>query len=363
MTTSASVFTVVVQASSMLLAGCPTALFKSQSDGFTVVATTGDVAPGVSLDDVTVKVPIVVDRHLWGVLGSLPSDDVTPADAYAQLVPMASMAAAAIGAAEEQAALRRVVDLKGSGVDGFELFAAVVAEAAALVRSSVTLLRFDANDEITVVAAAAPPVTETSRTLLGDASTVAPGRSQGLEDTDRSTVSVSITVHGDRWGSLVATAIDGPLGESAESQLAQFSGLIAAAIATIRPREHLQRLADEQQALLTVAGLVAGGQAPETISPLWPNKHRVCWNGSRSPSPGSTANPIRWWRRLPWGQPSGVSESGLNPTRCRIGSARPLSRIEWTTTDLKVMPRWPSGSAWWRRSQYPLLCPRRSGGC
>ena len=142
MTTSASVFTVVVQASSMLLAGCPTALFKSQSDGFTVVATTGDVAPGVSLDDVTVKVPIVVDRHLWGVLGSLPSDDVTPADAYAQLVPMASMAAAAIGAAEEQAALRRVVDLKGSGVDGFELFAAVVAEAAALVRSSVTLFRF-----------------------------------------------------------------------------------------------------------------------------------------------------------------------------------------------------------------------------
>ena len=61
-----------------------------------------------------------------------------------------------------------------------------------------------------------------------------------------------------------------------ESRLADFTELVATAIANADAREQVTRLAEEQAALRRVATLVAEGARPRRSSRPWPPRCRRC---------------------------------------------------------------------------------------
>src|SRR6185312_16393620 len=75
------------------------------------------------------------------------------------------------------------------------------------------------------------------------------------------TAGAPIIVDGAVWGAMGMSSPDGPLPDHAEDRLAEFTELLATAIANSQAREELTHLADEQAALRRVATLVASGAA------------------------------------------------------------------------------------------------------
>ena len=80
-------------------------------------------------------------------------------------------------------------------------------------------------------------------------------RASGLN----ATAGAPIIVNGSVWGAMGVSSPDGPLPEHAEDQLAEFTELVATAIANSQAHERLALLADEQAALGRVATLVGSG--------------------------------------------------------------------------------------------------------
>jgi PAS domain S-box-containing protein len=80
----------------------------------------------------------------------------------------------------------------------------------------------------------------------------------------RSTVAIPIAVTGRLWGAMVVSSPE-RLSDSTEARLADFSELIATAIANAESREVLKLLADEQAALRRVATLVAKGASQGAV--------------------------------------------------------------------------------------------------
>jgi signal transduction histidine kinase len=87
-------------------------------------------------------------------------------------------------------------------------------------------------------------------------------RSAGFQ----SAIGAPLTVEGRLWGVLIAISTDPePIPERSEARLAEFTELVATAVANAESRDALARLADEQAALRRVATLVAQGVQPEAI--------------------------------------------------------------------------------------------------
>jgi GAF domain-containing protein len=82
----------------------------------------------------------------------------------------------------------------------------------------------------------------------------------------RSAVASPIVVEGRLWGAMVVHSRRGaPFPESTEARLADFTVLVATAIANAEARGAVARLADEHAALRRVATLVAQGSSPEDL--------------------------------------------------------------------------------------------------
>jgi signal transduction histidine kinase len=82
----------------------------------------------------------------------------------------------------------------------------------------------------------------------------------------RSTVGAPIVVEGRLWGALMAaTRGVEPLRQDAETRIAEFTELVATAVANAESRAALGLLADEQAALRRVATLVAEGALPAEV--------------------------------------------------------------------------------------------------
>jgi signal transduction histidine kinase len=79
------------------------------------------------------------------------------------------------------------------------------------------------------------------------------------------TAGAPIIVDGSIWGAMGASSPDAPLPDHTEDRLAEFTELMAAAIANTQSREQLARLADEQSALRRVATLVAERAPPTDV--------------------------------------------------------------------------------------------------
>lgn len=188
----------------------------------------------------------------------------------------------------EQAALRRVATLVAEGRASSELFAAVVADAArALDAATVVLGRYEPNAAFRILASlnGAAFTTGSSWKLDGPsvaASVLDTGRPSRIDDYSelpgsiaagarrshlKSTVGVPIVVDGTVWGVMAtASTANRPLPTDVELRLAQFTGLVAIAIANAHARDDLHRLAEQQSALRRVATLVAAGS---TTADLW----------------------------------------------------------------------------------------------
>ena len=191
--------------------------------------------------------------------------------------------------AEEHAALRRVATLVARGVSQEELFAAVIEEVGWLVSADPTsLLRFEADDTVTLVAAwsathvdlpigARRPMDDELRSMRDDGRAVRRGpMEQPLEGTFveearrlaiRSAMGVPIVVDGVVWGvAIAASTREDPFPEDAETRLAEFTELLATAISNAEARADASRLAEEQAALRRVATLVAHGSSPSEVA-------------------------------------------------------------------------------------------------
>jgi signal transduction histidine kinase len=194
--------------------------------------------------------------------------------------------------AEEQAALRRVATLVAHGVPPTQIFAAVAEEIGRLISSDGTrILRYEADGTATVIArwtesVEVPPELEVGARLALEGENVSTlvfrsGRpvridnyqnaagplSEALQGSGvRSAAGAPIIVEGKLWGVMAAgsTKLEA-LPSGTELRLAEFTELLATAIANAESRADLARLAEEQAALRRVATLVASGAPPEEV--------------------------------------------------------------------------------------------------
>ena len=190
--------------------------------------------------------------------------------------------------ATEQAALRRVATLVASGVSPDELFERVAEEVGRLLGADITT-RSDSTrtagrsswpragaeaDRIPVGTAwdlEGPWVTTTvwqTAARRGSTTTTLRVRSPRRllrRAGVRSSVASPVVVEGRRWGAMVVSSRDEPLPPGTEGRMADFTELIAVAIANAEARTDLRRMVEEQSALRRVATLVAQAGSPSLV--------------------------------------------------------------------------------------------------
>jgi signal transduction histidine kinase len=193
--------------------------------------------------------------------------------------------------AEEQAALRRVATMVARGVPPADVFATATEEVGQLLPVDFAIMgRYETDGGIVAIAAwgasvAGFPIGQ--RWELGGNNLVTVVRETGrparidryLENSSgivgavgresgfNSTVGAPITVEGQLWGVIAvgSTDPDLPLPGDTEARLAQFTELLATAVANAESGAGLARLAEEQAALRRVATLVARGVQQQEV--------------------------------------------------------------------------------------------------
>jgi PAS domain S-box-containing protein len=166
-------------------------------------------------------------------------------------------------ASAELNALRRVATLVAEGAQPQNLFAVVAEEVARVVDVPLVPVgsrwSLEGTNVLRLVrtSAEAARIDDYSR-LEGEI--VDAVRRIGI----RSTVGIPIVVAGRLWGAMVVSSTE-QLPEGTEARLADFTELLATAIANAESREALQQLADEQAALRRVATLVASAAPPPVV--------------------------------------------------------------------------------------------------
>jgi PAS domain S-box-containing protein len=186
---------------------------------------------------------------------------------------------------EQQAALRRVATRVARWIGPEPVFRAAADEVDELFGSDVSaIVRFEADDEVTVMGAHGGPHQPGARVALDPDYVVASVRRTGRAarfDTDdpaaagmpelvrdqgvRSGLASPVVVDGELWGAVVIAAFDRPLPTGTERRLADFTELLETAVSSAQAREDLQRLANEQASLRRVATLVAQGASPAAV--------------------------------------------------------------------------------------------------
>lgn len=249
-----------------------------------------------------VGAPIIVDGVTWGLIsGEGEPGSPLPSGCARRLADFAELMAIGIAnkrqrnelrdLAETQAALGRVATLVADDADPQTVFAAVAVEASHMLRvGAVSLIRYDPDTELFTKIfgthgdrAAVPDgvswpvedcpegelVLKTRRPGRIDDWTFLPGqvaarhRDQGFGQA----VAAPIILDGAFWGHIAAFGeADDILPASCENKLADFTQLMASAIANAQARDELRGLAAQQGAALRrVATLVAQRALSSTI--------------------------------------------------------------------------------------------------
>ena len=190
-------------------------------------------------------------------------------------------------ALRSQEALRRVATLVAREAPPAELFAAVAEEVAHLLSVPVVeMSRYDADGAATVIGAwsevpaglqagmrwpldgptVSRLVLDTGEAARIDDFAALPGTiARFVREIGVSSVAgVPIVVAGRVWGVMCVGAAT-PLESETEERLAEFTDLLATAVANAQGREDLARLAGDQVALRRVATLVAEGAGPAEV--------------------------------------------------------------------------------------------------
>jgi GAF domain-containing protein len=242
--------------------------------------------------------PINVEGRLWGVMivGSLRAEGL-PRGIEDRLADFTDLIATAIAntqarddlrrLAEEQASLRRVATLVAEGASPDAIFAAVVDEVAQILGlERIEMARYEADGTATVIGASGDhPFPPGSRWELDGPSLLLhvqqTGRPARIDDYGslsgtiaavaheagfRSAIGAPIIVDGRPWGAIIAISTEPePIPERSEARLAQFTDLIATAIANTQAHDDLRRLAEEQASFRRLATLVAQGASRDAI--------------------------------------------------------------------------------------------------
>jgi signal transduction histidine kinase len=224
----------------------------------------------------------------------LPADTDERLQSFTDLIATALANAEARGEverlAEEQAALRRVAVLVAQQPSPMEVFTAVTQAVGLLLDADLAVLHVFPGDGTARTIASwsgdGPMLPIGTRFPLGGDSlaarifeTGAPARMHSYDEawereaTDlarslrvRSAVGAPILVEGKLWGALMAaTRGVEPWAENAETRIAAFTELVAAAIASAEARDALAQVAEEQAALRRVATLVAQGASSQDL--------------------------------------------------------------------------------------------------
>jgi signal transduction histidine kinase len=208
------------------------------------------------------------------VAASTTGDEPFPPNTESQIAHFTELVATAIenGAAraelrrmaDQQAALRRVATLVARGVTPDPVFAAVADEVTRLTGADVAMIvRFDPEGIATLVAMRGPSGTDLGRARVPpkpeanspSPAVLAPGESRFLVDVvaleDRPefvrdtgawpTISVPIMVEGRSWGTISVQSRHDPLPPDTEQRLAEFTELVATAIANAEARTKLMQ--------------------------------------------------------------------------------------------------------------------------
>jgi signal transduction histidine kinase len=218
--------------------------------------------------------PVIVEGRVWGVMATYAAlGQSLPADTEARLATFTELVATAIANAEsraglarladEQAALRRVATLVARGVPPEELFEAVTEEAGRLLSAEFAGLgRYESDGTVTVVAVwgrtghrlpvagrwgrggknVSTLVFETGRPARLDSFDDASGPlgAVGREGRFGSGVGTPVIVEGRLWGVMATySAMGQPLPADIEARLANFTELVATAIANAESRAEL----------------------------------------------------------------------------------------------------------------------------
>jgi signal transduction histidine kinase/uncharacterized protein YoaH (UPF0181 family) len=218
-----------------------------------------------------VGAPIVVEGRVWGVLTLASTEHPLPADTEARLASFTELVATAIANTEartevgrlvdEQAALRRVATLVAEGAAPSEVFQTVTREVGILSGADLARMeRYESGDSVIGVAgwssgdapelavgkrfslegpSIAAMVHEASRPVRVDSFADAHGpiaqEAQGLGI--RASVGCPIVVDGRLWGVIAASSKSAtPFPPDTESQIAEFTELVATAIANTEAR-------------------------------------------------------------------------------------------------------------------------------
>jgi GAF domain-containing protein len=230
---------------------------------------TGPLAEGIREEGIraAVGVPIIVEGRLWGLIAAGYSQhQPLPPDTEARLASFTELVATTIANTEartevgrlvdEQAALRRVATLVAEGAAPSEVFQTVTREVGILSGADLARMeRYESGDSVIGVAgwsrSDAPELAVGKRFSLEGASIAAmvheasrPVRVDSFADAHgpiaeeaqrlgiRSSVGSPIVVDGRLWGVIAASSKSAtPFPPDTESQIAEFTVLVATAIA------------------------------------------------------------------------------------------------------------------------------------
>jgi PAS domain S-box-containing protein len=214
--------------------------------------------------------PIVVGARTWGAMtvASYGAEPLAP-ETETRVARFSDLVATAIGNAEtrgevarladEQAALRRVATLVAQGMPSEALFNAVCAEVEALAGADAcAVVRFEPSATVTVMGTHAggdpvgarleldpgyivAEVHRTARAARFDTDDSAAAGMPGIVRAQRirSGVAIPIVVEGELWGAITTASRDRPLPAGTERRLADFTELVATAVANADSREQL----------------------------------------------------------------------------------------------------------------------------
>jgi signal transduction histidine kinase len=307
--------------------------------------------------------PIVVAGRLWGALVAVASEGGSlPPDAEPRLAQFIELVGTAIANAEaqieltrmahEQAALRRVATLVAEEAPVAELFAKVAEEVAGVSgeRSDCAMFRYEPDDTATVVAVSAQQreggirvgltstldgtglaarVFQEGRPIRVDdhATTAGPIAQHARRNDLRAAVGCPILVDGRLWGAMVVAHQHlEPFPPGTEKCVAQFTELVATAIANAEARAELRHLAQEQAALRRVATLVAEAGAPTDVFDAVVVEVAQLLR----------ADQVGMMRAEESGEITVVAQRGQDPRLVRVGMRLPLDGASATSRVLRT---------------------------
>jgi signal transduction histidine kinase len=230
-----------------------------------------------------VATPIVVGGRRWGVTVAATSREDFPAGIESRMADFVELAATAIANAQAeqelrelantQAALRRLATLVAQGESSEAVFAAATSEALRhFGGGTARMIRYELDGTATLLANEGttgphvrvgeawegyPPtgltatVLRTGRAARVDDYRDLPGGEPYLREGLRTAVAVPIHVDGRLWGAIAVGAGEGRLPPDAEQRMAQFTDLVATAVANAQNRSSLEASRDELAASRT----------------------------------------------------------------------------------------------------------------